>query len=74
MTTMKWTVGTALATAVLVAAATAALAVKEARAMSSFTLTSPDLSPGGTIAQPQVFNDFGCKGGNVSPALKWASA
>jgi len=42
--------------------------------MSSFTLTSPDISPGGTIAEAQVFNNFGCKGGNVSPALRWSGA
>ena len=42
--------------------------------MAAFTLTSPDLSEGGTIAAAQVFNDFGCKGGNVSPALAWSGA
>jgi Raf kinase inhibitor-like YbhB/YbcL family protein len=42
--------------------------------MAAFTLTSPDLSEGGTIAAAQVFNDFGCKGGNVSPALTWSGA
>ena len=42
--------------------------------MAAFTLTSPDLSDGGTIAAAQVFNDFGCKGGNVSPALAWSGA
>ena len=42
--------------------------------MAAFTLTSPDLSDGGTIAAAQVFNDFGCRGGNVSPALAWNGA
>jgi Raf kinase inhibitor-like YbhB/YbcL family protein len=42
--------------------------------MAAFTLTSPDLSDGGTIAAAQVFNDFGCQGGNVSPALAWSGA
>src|SRR5579864_1106933 len=75
MKTLQWTVGSWLAAAALVAAAAApAPQTQEARAMSSFTLTSPDISPGGTIAQAQVFNSFGCKGGNVSPALKWSGA
>jgi len=42
--------------------------------MTAFTLTSPNLPDGGTIAAAQVFNDFGCKGGNVSPALAWSGA
>src|SRR6202035_5674787 len=28
----------------------------------------------GSIADAQVFNGFGCKGGNVSPALSWSNA
>ena len=42
--------------------------------MARFTLSSTDLSDGGTIASAQVFNEFGCKGGNVSPALAWSGA
>ena len=42
--------------------------------MATFTLTSTDLTNGGTIASAQVFNEFGCKGGNVSPALAWSGA
>ena len=42
--------------------------------MAGFTLSSTDLSDGGTIANAQVFNAFGCKGGNVSPALAWSGA
>ena len=34
-----------------------------------FTLFSSDL--GGQITQSQVLNGFGCKGENVSPALRW---
>ncbi len=40
----------------------------------SFTLTSPEVKPGGRFADEQVFNGFGCKGGNVSPALQWKGA
>ena len=39
-----------------------------------FTLESPDVKPGKTIADEQVFNGFGCSGKNVSPALKWSGA
>lgn len=39
-----------------------------------FTLASPDIKPGGTIAAEQVFNGFGCTGKNISPALKWTGA
>lgn len=43
-----------------------------APAAASFTLSSSDISPGGKIAEAQVFNGFGCKGGNISPALSWS--
>jgi Raf kinase inhibitor-like YbhB/YbcL family protein len=36
-------------------------------------LASTDISAGGTIAESQVFNGFGCTGGNVSPALTWSN-
>lgn len=39
-----------------------------------FTLASPQVKPGGRIADEQVFNGFGCQGGNVSPALQWKGA
>jgi Raf kinase inhibitor-like YbhB/YbcL family protein len=39
-----------------------------------FKLTSPQLKDGATMAAEQVFNSFGCSGGNVSPELKWSSA
>ncbi len=38
---------------------------------AAFTLTSGNFAPGGTLAEEQVFNGFGCTGGNVSPALAW---
>lgn len=37
----------------------------------SFVLESPDIAPGGRIAEQQVYSAFGCSGGNVSPALRW---
>jgi len=42
--------------------------------MATFTLTSTDFTQGGTLANAQVFNQFGCKGGNISPALAWSGA
>ena len=38
---------------------------------AAFQLVSPDLPPGQAIALRQVYNGFGCTGGNVSPALSW---
>ena len=41
---------------------------------SALTLTSPDVKEGGTIADEQVFNSFGCTGKSISPALTWSGA
>ncbi len=49
-------------------------AAAQTGAMAKFTLSSSDFTDGGTIANAQVFNGFDCKGGNVSPALKWSGA
>jgi Raf kinase inhibitor-like YbhB/YbcL family protein len=38
-----------------------------------FTLVSPDIGQGKTISDDQVFNAFGCKGKNLSPALFWSN-
>jgi Raf kinase inhibitor-like YbhB/YbcL family protein len=62
----------ALATTALLAAQSPAKAPAEGAA-GKFTLASTDISPGGTIANQQVFNGFGCSGGNVSPALTWSN-
>jgi Raf kinase inhibitor-like YbhB/YbcL family protein len=39
-----------------------------------FTLTSPDVKPGSMIDNKHVFDKFGCKGDNISPALSWSGA
>lgn len=39
-----------------------------------FKLWSPDVASGKTIGDTFVFNDFGCTGKDVSPALKWSGA
>jgi Raf kinase inhibitor-like YbhB/YbcL family protein len=41
---------------------------------SGFSLRSPDIKPGSTIASEFVFNSFGCSGKNISPALGWSGA
>jgi hypothetical protein len=43
-------------------------------AAHALDLTSPNIKPGGTIADEQVLNSFGCAGGNISPALNWSDA
>ncbi len=43
-------------------------------ARGKFTLVSPDIGQGKNIAEDQVFNGFGCKGKNLSPALFWSGA
>jgi Raf kinase inhibitor-like YbhB/YbcL family protein len=40
----------------------------------NFVLTSSTIKNGGTIANEQVLNGFGCTGGNVSPQLSWTGA
>jgi Raf kinase inhibitor-like YbhB/YbcL family protein len=57
-------------TCLALALATSAFAANAA----GFTLTSPDIKPNATIKDTQVFNGFGCTGGNVSPALEWKNA
>lgn len=41
---------------------------------SAFELKSPDIQPGRPLAEAQVFEGFGCHGGNLSPALSWDKA
>lgn len=43
-------------------------------AANAMTVTSPDIKPGGKIADEQVFNGWDCTGKNVSPALAWSGA
>ena len=40
----------------------------------TFTLTSPDIADGSTIAQVFEFDGFGCGGRNESPVLLWRGA
>jgi Raf kinase inhibitor-like YbhB/YbcL family protein len=68
----SWLATLALAATTLLAAGLSA--AKETGAMAKFTLTSTDFTEGGTLGNAQVFNEFGCKGGNISPALAWSGA
>lgn len=55
--------------------ATLLLVVGSAHAADApFRLVSPDIVPGAPVRNAQVFNGFGCSGGNVSPALSWSGA
>jgi Raf kinase inhibitor-like YbhB/YbcL family protein len=51
-----------------------ALLPAAAFAAGPFTLSSAEINPGARIAEAQVFNGFGCDGGNVSPSLAWENA
>ena len=55
--------------------ASAALALMAASpAMAEFRLHSPDISNGEPIKAEQYWNNFGCTGDNVRPALSWDGA
>ena len=71
-TAHAWLATMAVAVTTLLAAAPPA--ARETGAMAKFSLTSTDITAGGTIANAQVFHEFGCKGGNISPALAWSGA
>ncbi|MGH1349379.1 MAG: YbhB/YbcL family Raf kinase inhibitor-like protein [Methyloligellaceae bacterium] len=50
------------------------LSVSSISHAGDFKLSSTDISEGQKLKSEQVFNGFGCKGGNISPALKWTGA
>jgi Raf kinase inhibitor-like YbhB/YbcL family protein len=39
-----------------------------------FTLSSAEVKHKGVIAEEQIYNGFGCNGGNISPSLTWNNA
>ncbi len=51
-----------------------ALIASNAASAQDFTLSSNDIAEGEKFSPAQVFNGFGCEGGNVSPALTWQGA
>lgn len=49
-------------------------AVANVCAADSFTLRSSEIKDGATLSSAQVFQGFGCEGGNRSPELSWSGA
>lgn len=41
---------------------------------AAFQLTSDEIKTGKSLSEAQVFQGFGCEGGNRSPALSWSDA
>ena len=39
-----------------------------------FKLSSPDIAEGAQLDAAQVFQGFGCEGGNMAPSLAWSGA
>lgn len=48
-------------------AATVSLALHLGAHAADFTVSSTDIAPGQTLAPAQVFQGFGCTGGNRAP-------
>jgi Raf kinase inhibitor-like YbhB/YbcL family protein len=55
----------------LISFALASVFAFSAGGAGAFELKSPDLTAQKPIAEKFVYNSFGCKGENVSPALEW---
>lgn len=53
--------------------AVVALSVLTALPAAALTLASPEVADGGTLKIENVFDGFGCTGGNRSPALTWSA-
>jgi len=51
-----------------------ALTAQAAGPPAAFTLTSGAFGAGGRMPQAQAYSGFGCRGGNLSPALSWSHA
>lgn len=52
----------------------AALVASPAQAVDGFKLESKALTEGKLMGKAQVYNGFGCTGGNISPDLSWSGA
>jgi Raf kinase inhibitor-like YbhB/YbcL family protein len=52
----------------------AAIFTSTGKPLAGFVLTSNTFAEGGRIADAQVYNSFGCTGGNQSPDLSWSGA
>lgn len=60
-------------TVVLFFAVLLVLAGWQAAFAGDLTLSSPQMKDGDHVAMEQVFNNFGCTGGNISPELVWTN-
>ncbi len=47
---------------------------RKAAVVVGLNLTSPEIAPGATIQNEQVYRGFGCNGTNISPELRWSGA
>lgn len=52
----------------------AIIAVSLSAQAENFSVTSKDMSEGKPLQNQQIFNGFGCDGGNQSPQLSWQGA
>lgn len=52
----------------------AAVFTSTGKPAAGFVLTSGDFEEGGRLAEAQIYNSFGCTGGNQSPSLSWSGA
>ncbi|KPA88975.1 Raf kinase inhibitor-like protein, YbhB/YbcL family [Pseudomonas asplenii] len=52
----------------------AALTMSVAAQAADFTVSSHDISDGKPLTSREVFQGFGCSGGNTSPQLSWQNA
>jgi Raf kinase inhibitor-like YbhB/YbcL family protein len=50
------------------------LSISASAFAGSLTLSSHDIAQGEFMTKAQVFNGFGCTGGDLSPHLKWSNA
>lgn len=57
----------------LAAATMVSIMVASSANAAPFALASPTLADGKVLPDAQVLNSYGCKGGNISPALSWTS-
>ncbi|HZQ60177.1 MAG TPA: YbhB/YbcL family Raf kinase inhibitor-like protein [Casimicrobiaceae bacterium] len=55
----------------LIVFTTALLFAGTVAAAGPFTVTSAEVKHKGTVPEEQVYNGFGCTGGNVSPSMTW---
>jgi len=65
------TLGTATVTATYGRGTPGTTQHPEVPTAAGFTLASDDVPAGGTFANDQLLNAFGCTGNNVSPGLRW---